>query len=487
MKPFQLTVLSLSLAAGLTLSGCSTFRSYNNEMSAATNSVAAGRVDLALQRLEESNKGDDKELLYFMEKGQLLQLQGDLPQSTTAWLGGDEKIRIWENDYKTDPNKLLGDFASYLLNDNSRRYDGQDYEKVMLSTLLAVNHAAQGRLEDARVEIKKTHEREALIADMRAKQIEKVESEAQERDVKTQYKDLKGYPVETLDDPEVTGLKNSYQSAVSHYLAGFVYEALGEPSLAAPGYRKAIELRPNVKILETALAEVDSRRKTIKPNQTDVLFVVGVGNAPARQSTTIPLPFRWNGQWNATSISFPVIRPDTATVVPNMLSLSNVGNIPLTSVTSIDAMSRRALKDDMPGIILRSTIRAVAKGAATKEINDRAGAVAGLIATVASVASERADERMWRSLPGQLAIGRAILPQGKYTLTIPTASGPQSSELVIGGKHAIIPVRTIGGTLYLTQPMVPQPVTMEAAEQPAVPTAGPANNKASKKKKKSST
>ncbi|MFO1386457.1 MAG: hypothetical protein U1F55_09845 [Chitinivorax sp.] len=485
MNPFRMTLLSLTLAAGLSLSGCSTFRSYNNEMSAATASVGTGRVDLALTRLEENNKGDDKELLYFMEKGQLLQLKGDLPESTTAWLGGDEKIRIWENEYKTDPNKMLGDFASYLLNDNSRRYEGQDYEKVMLSTLLAVNHAAQGRLDDARVEIKKTHEREALIAEMRAKQIEKVEAEAQSRDVKTQYKDLKGYPVETLDDPEVTGLKNSYQSAVSHYLAGFVYEALGEPSLAAPGYRKAIELRPNVKILEDALAQVDSRRKSIKPNETDVLFLVGVGNAPARQSMNIPLPFRWNGQWNATSISFPLIRPDSALVLPGSLQLSGVGNVPLSSITSIDAMSRRALKDDMPGIILRSTIRAVAKGAATKEINDRAGAVAGLIATIASVASERADERMWRSLPSQLAIGRAILPQGKYTLTIATPTGPQSSELVIGGKHAIIPLRTSAGALYLTQPNVPAPVTMAATEPVEPPAAAATNNgKNSKKKKK---
>lgn len=483
MNPVRFTILSLSLMAGLGLSGCSTFRSYNKEMTDATNSIGAGNVDMALQKLESNNTGDDKELLYFMEKGQLLQLKGDLPQSTSAWLGGDEKIRVWEEEYKTDPNKLLGDFASYLLNDNSRRYDGYDYEKVMLSTLLAVNHAAQGRLDNARVEIKKTHEREALIADMRAKQIEKVEAEAQERDVKTQYKDLKGYPVETLDDPEVTGLKNSYQSAVSHYLAGFVYEAEGEPSLAAAGYRKAIELRPNVKILENALSEVDSRRKKIKPNETDVLFVVGVGNAPARQSTTIPLPFRWNGQWNATSISFPVIRPDTSTVVPGALSLSNLGNIPLTSITSIDAMSRRALKDDMPGIILRSTIRAVAKGAATKEITDRAGGVAGMIATVASVASERADERMWRSLPGQLAIGRAIVPQGRYQLTIPTIAGPQTSELVIAGKYAIIPLRTTGSAMFLTQPNVPAPVTVAAVEQAAPAEQAPPAKSGKKKKK----
>ena len=39
----------------------------------------------------------------------------------------------------------------------------------------------------------------------------------------------------SLDAPEVVSLKNSYQSAFSHYLAGFVYEALGEKDLAAPG------------------------------------------------------------------------------------------------------------------------------------------------------------------------------------------------------------------------------------------------------------
>ena len=43
----------------------------------------------------------------------------------------------------------------------------------------------------------------------------------------------------------MNALKNGYQSALSHYLAGFVYESLGEPSLAAPGYRLANELQPD--------------------------------------------------------------------------------------------------------------------------------------------------------------------------------------------------------------------------------------------------
>ena len=49
-------------------------------------------------------------------------------------------------------------------------------------------------------------------------------------------------------------LKNGYQNALSHYLAGFMYEVLGESGLAAPGYRKAIELKPETGVLKRACA-----------------------------------------------------------------------------------------------------------------------------------------------------------------------------------------------------------------------------------------
>jgi hypothetical protein len=109
---------------------------------------------------------------------------------------------------------------SYVVNDKARRYDGTDYEKVMLSTFLAVNHILLGDWSAARIEIKKTHEREAVIAEFRSKEIDKVEEERKKKGVKTTYKELKGYPVETLNDPVVVNLKNGYQNAFSHYFAG---------------------------------------------------------------------------------------------------------------------------------------------------------------------------------------------------------------------------------------------------------------------------
>jgi hypothetical protein len=63
----------------------------------------------------------------------------------------------------------------------------------------------------------------------------------------------------------VASLKNSYESAFGHYLAGFVYEALGEPSMAAPGYRKAAEMVPNNPLIEEGLKGLDARSRPSLP------------------------------------------------------------------------------------------------------------------------------------------------------------------------------------------------------------------------------
>ena len=186
---------------------------------------------------------------------------------------------------------MAGQIGATLLGDGFRDYEVQDYEKVMLTTVMAMNRLSQGDLDTARVDIKRTHEREAIIAEVRAKQTLAAEEEAKAKGAQVQSAELKGYPVETLNDPEVLALKNGYQNALSHYLSGFVYEALNEPSLAAPGYRQAIQLRPGSEMLEAGLKGLDERRGVQRKNgATDVLFVIESGTAPARESKKFMFP-----------------------------------------------------------------------------------------------------------------------------------------------------------------------------------------------------
>lgn len=461
--------LVLLFGGVLLLSACATpMRSYDGELKKTVNQVATGNVDQALKDLEQKNTLT-KDLLYYLEKGELLRLQGDYRQSMASWREADEQIKQWEQEARLNPGKLLGDLGSVLINDKVRRYDGQDYEKVMLSARLALGHLALNDWNNARVEIKKMHEREAIIAELRAKSIEQVEKEAKERHVETKVKDLKGYPVETLDDPAAIALKNSYQSAFSHYLAGFVYEALGEKSLAAPGYRKAIELRPQQKILEEGLRGLDKRMSRRKNGETDVLLVVENGVVPAKTSVTVPMPLRLDGKWVVTPLSFPVIQKHDNPPLPRVML--DKSPLLLTMVTSTDAMARRALRDDMPGIILRTGIRAVLKTVAQKVANDKMGVLGGLLVSAAAVASEGADERVWRTLPGQFSLARLRVAKGKHTLFVQTAQGSKTFTFDATGTALVLPVRILGQEAYLMTPgqapavdkPVPQSTTSSAA------------------------
>ncbi|WP_085676416.1 MULTISPECIES: COG3014 family protein [unclassified Pseudomonas] len=434
-------VLLLALLVGiLQLAGCAMFRDYDSELQQTSEQLAAGNVDAALALLESHNQDEAKDLLYYFEKGELLRSKGDLQGSQKAWRAADGVVLQWEVSVKLDTDKYLSQFSTLLINDKLRRYEGYDYEKVMLTTQMALNLLAENDFAGARTEIKKTHEREAVIAAVRDKEYLKYEEQAEQEGVRTDYKDLQGYPVASLDAPEVITLKNSYQSAFSHYLAGFVYEALGEKGLAAPGYRKAAELRPNTPLLEQALLKLDTR--SVKAGQSDVLIVVQSGLAPARASMNIPLPLTIDGNLVLTPLSFPIIREDTSTTGFSTLQLDGKP-LDLTPLNSTSAMSRRALRDEMPGIILRTSVRAIIRGAAQKKVNEKHPTTA-LALGIASLVAEDADTRTWRTLPKDTLVARVRLPQGKHQLTLPSGQ----VRLTIDRPYQVISLRVIGNQVF---------------------------------------
>ncbi|QBF24235.1 hypothetical protein EXN22_00535 [Pseudomonas tructae] len=437
-----------TLVAAVQLAGCSAFRSYDSELQETNQHLSSGNVDAALALLEKNNKGEDKDLLYYFEKGELLRSKGDLTGSQVAWRSADDVVFKWEESVKLDTDKYLSQFGSYLVNDKVRRYEGYDYEKVMLTTQMALNLLAQNDFDGARTEIKKTHEREAVIAELRDKEYLKREEEAEKEGVKTEYKDLQGYPVAALDAPEVVGLKNSYQSAFSHYLSGYVYEALGEKGLAAPGYRKAAELRPNTPLLEQALLELD--KPAAKTTDSDVLIVIQSGLAPARDSVRIPLPLPISGNLVITPLSFPVIKEDTSTAHFSEIYL-NDRELKLTALNSTTAMSRRALRDDMPGIILRTSVRAITRGVAQKQLND-VNPLAGLAVGIASTITEGADTRTWRTLPDETQVARVRLRQGEHQLSLPSSLGGSQVSVKIDRPFQVVTLRVVGNQVFAGGP-----------------------------------
>lgn len=469
-----------ALVLAVLLTGCAAMKSHDQ---LAGQVQAAGRsegIPGALRQLEASATTEEERtaLLYNLERGELLRMNRQYVDSTNAFLLADIRVKEWEDTARANPQKLLGNVGAALVSERLKSYEGQDYEKVWLTTRLALNRMAAGDFENARVDIKRTHEREAIISEFRAKETLAAEEEAKSKGATAGGKALNGYPVETLNDPEVLALKNGYQNALAHYLAGFLYEAMNEPGLAAPGYRKAIELKPETGVLEEGLRGLDDRTSfTWKRGQkmTDVLFVVEAGNAPARKPKAFTLPVPVGRRWSTVSLSYPVIEPSNE---PLLSQLSVAGyQLKLERVVDVNVMARRALKDELPGMVLRGFTRAVAKGVLQDQLAEKGGLLGAVLGAAASAATEQADDRLWRMLPGRVYVARGYLPPGEHRVAI---NGRAFAEqgIRVDGQYALVPLRLhesqllVGDVAALGQ-LAAAPVLAETPPA-AVPATNPA-------------
>ena len=438
-------LLPLLIATVVQLNGCGAYRNYDLELQQTTAPLKNGNIEGALSVIEANNPDPEKDLLYYFEKGAVLSAGGDFAQSQTTWRSAEQMIIERQDTIQTTGDKLLaamGDHWGSIINDKLRRYDGYDYEKVMLTTQMALNQLALNDFDGARADIKKTHEREALIARQRELEYEKIEEAAKAQGARVHYRDLQGYPMVMLESPAVIALKNGYQSAFSHYLAGFTYEALGEKDLAAPGYRQAIELRPDVAFFQQALRDLDS--PGLKADESDVLIIVQSGLAPARSSVRVPYPVKLaDGQVIVANISFPVMVPYTSTPPVSQVSIDGRQK-KLIAVNSITEMSLRTLRDDMPGIIQRTTYRAFLAADVQATDNRRNPSKASYVTHWDTF--EHADTRTWRTLPDLTQVVRLRLKKGEHLISLSNTTAPL--KIRIDQHRQMIGLRVLGGQIY---------------------------------------
>jgi len=456
------------LFMGTLLTGCGALRSYRAEMDKVLEHTANGDVRGAISVLDKNNRSSDKDLLYHVEMGELKRLSGDFTGSFEALQKADTKVLAWETAMKLDPTRAVGQTSSFLVNDRMRAYEGFDYEKVLITTRMAMDHLALGDWEKARVEIKRTHEREALIAEVKSREYQKVRKEAAGMEAQVSFREISGYPVAAILTPEVAALRNGYQNALSHYLAGFVYEALGEASLAAPGYRTAIELRSGQTALDDALGGLDARIGSQDDTDCDTLFIIETGVVPARQSRSfsLPIPIPAYGAFTYVQVSFPVLPPAPLGYQAPDVQIDGAGSLPTAHILDLDAMARRALQDDMPGIMLRAFVRSATKAVAQYQLqrqlaqqrngDDGLGAAIALIALqIGGAVVEQADERGWRTLPSQVTIARARLPRGLHRVSVRSDNGSARFDVNLTASHALVSIRLLRGHAFISPPGMP--------------------------------
>jgi len=178
------------------------------------------------------------------------------------------------------------------------------------------------------------------------------------------------------------------------------------------------------------------------------------------------------------SVSYPVMPTTADAVLSPSIRIDGGQDLPTAPVTSIDAMARRALADEMPGITLRAVVRATVRATAQYQAqraaeqrrrkgDDNAAAAldaAAIALAIAGAVTESADERTWRSLPGTIHLARTTIPLGRHTLEVDTPQGVQRFDAEITEPHTVVALRLVQGRLFMQLPQAPSaPGTRAAA------------------------
>ena len=392
--PFLLWAAALLL---LLLSGCAGHQRALLESHAL---AGQGRFDDALARLDRSElaRSSGSRLLYLMERGLFLHLKGEYRESNVVF---DEAEVLAEELYT---RSLSAESASLLTNDTVIPYAGENFESVYLHYYKILNYLALDEPASARIEARKIDEKLTWFAD------------------------------------RFEGRSVYREDAFLRLLTGLIYEVLGEPGEALVAYRKSLGIyeefakkygvpvpdalrdrllacaRVTGSLEEEALfLERFERESSSGSPPGAIVVLVDQGSVPVKREAFVLIP---------TAHGFPVkvavpefiSRPGSSGKVE--MALNGGPWIPVEMVQDIGAIARQTLEDRKGLVVTKAVARAAGKQVAARAVEQKQGELAGFLAQLAALLTERADLRSWTSLPA--VIRMAVIPAepGEHTVTL---------------------------------------------------------------------
>ena len=411
MGALRRLVLPLGLGAVLAfgLSGCA---SYSDSFTAIENDLAAQDYRAALQALEKQRHPKRDQVLYLLNKAMLERMNSDFAASNETFEAAKSRMA------ELYGVSLREQALSVTINDATRSYTGETYEQVLVHLYMALNYLQLGNLFDARVE--------ALQVDEQLQEI-------------------------TQQVPE----SRYTEDAFARYLAGMIYEELGERSDAMISYRKAYEaylsygqkfgvtipdyLKQDLLRLSQQLGLTQEMRQYENEfgidhwmsaeelaQKGELVFILNDGLAPILREHAVTVLDPGSGHFVRIALPAYESRPVPVTGA-RVAAGSGIARAELAE--DIDAIAVKDLEGKMPAITARAVARAVLKAQMAKAAQENArrqnqngsaaaGAVVALAVEVAGLATERADTRSWLTLPARIYLARLPLSPGTYTVKV---------------------------------------------------------------------
>lgn len=387
-------------------------------------------ADKYVESVKDSFYSKDNRLLYYMDKGMVLHLAKKYPESNAAI----EQAKTAAEELWTE--SVGKNAAAWVTTDNSLPYQGEDFEKVLIHFVAALNHMGAGSYSDARVEARQiTNDLELY--------------NSKYEDAKNAYKDdafsrwLSGRLSET-DHKDPGSLNEAwidYRKAINVYETDYASRyntplpqvVIADALRAAEGLGR--EFKDEFNALRAKYPQVAFKtEKEVKELGTVVLIHLN-GEAPYKKDEF------WQAQAGSDilRIAFPQFVPKPHNITHAKMRTQSGAETTTEVVENITDIAIQNLNDHMGRIQAKAITRAVAKFLAGKaaqaggeHVGGNAGAalqVAGALWNIGNAVAEESDKRSWITLPAAVTVGELHVPPGPVTLDVDfLGNGEQAFE-----------------------------------------------------------
>ena len=411
------------------LVGCATpFQKHRDRIDDLADAGAYGEVIEVLESEKGRNFYADRDrLLYYLDLGLARFAAGD-DEGAIGALTTAEAIM----DSRFEEN--AGDvFSKLVLNDTLANYLGEPYEDIDCNVFKLLAQLEQGVIQGgATVEARRLASKVDMLRDEYLELTSKIESD-----------DRAGGDDRFKGAPSVVAEAESGQfiaSPLGEFLTALTYMLTGDPanqSVAARRLTQAIEAQGD--LIGFIDPEPFLDLETMRPADANALAVAFAGPGPRKTALRVgPIPIHNTPiYFELPILEYPV--SETAQVV--VLIEREDGSISETPLHLIENMAHVATVNherQLPQVYLRTLLRTASKSVAltvaTQSASDDGAQLAILLGGLALMAAtEKADLRCSRLLPGQAYVGLLDLTPGAHRI---------SYRFLSSG----------GGTLYETAP-----------------------------------
>lgn len=440
MKRIRPCLVLLCAAAALA-SGCALFSDYTVKAAPARAFIMAGDFASACSVFPDSDASGLNEVLVRMERGMILHDMGRYRESFEELDRADRKIRQYEERAVISASKALSQAGTIVTNEKAAPYEGEDYEKIMIHALGALDFLMLGDLESARVEVRRAYSRQEELSSRHARELEKAHKEVQRAQAADLLKDAGGQAYGDIAKKAST-VASAYHNSFASVVSAIVYELNGELDDAYIDMKKAYEAYPSSPYIASELLRLSAklgfredhlawrtRFGTLDGKEDGGVRVVvffSHGLAPVKVPVKIPIPLK-DGFVFA---SVPVYRFEPSPVSTAVISAGD--RFAATStVLDVDATAARDLLDNFPVILAKQIVRSTLKALSVRGLRREHGQGGALLGTFLAGLTEQADLRTWSTLPKEIQAASLFVPQGLRRVGIRTVPRGQESILEI--------------------------------------------------------